>query len=470
MGAVFRNIVILSLVVLSNICVGLESSNCVEVVSENIVGYKRFVIKPCGVTRLDVMFGAVNGGFLPLDQLLPKEPADYGLFGLIEGDVLHYYKLKSTNILFSAEARKLSDGLHLFCKNTGKCVDKMLLPVTQGFNGEGVSNSDLRIIVKRKGNVETRLTMAGEVRNVIRNPTEQDVNSNRDLINWLRIEILSTLNILDERISEFTDPVVDLLYIREGLIKRENGIVENRLFPLKFYVEYKFDGRFEEITFNPIKGIFTNIRGLEVVLSTKLINRISTIEDEYTKNVLPHNERLPKKCVDKLNELLGLGFFDYKEMFWIVLDDDTTRLVKMVDRTNAVILDVYTGIRYNLERDDIVGFSAYPNKDNKEVLRPQIYGNGCYLSSSEAKELERLILPKKTSAPFWSLIGLLGWLVQAVAQTLLDSKIKDLMAKKGQRWNTCVRSIMFLVTGWGIVLIIWGWCKKRFGKRRCNRN
>ncbi len=440
------------------VCSGFLQSLFGNLETSSVVGFQDFEIKK-GWTRLEMPFVHLDKKYFTLNEILKSDAA-------VEGDEVYYYTLSPTNfnLLLEAKAVQTDNGVHFYKVDKSRrgegvsapkavCVDAFVLLPSLTLETLDGKRSNIRIRYFRKSDVTTKFTLSGEVPTSVVLDIKNKVSP---FAEWIRKRICCEIynNSLDQVISmiaakeefsgdhSFTDELLECA--------RKTG-------PIYFYAYFK--GKEDEpalILFNPINGKFINEnnpekrRGGSFDINTSLVARFGSVEDEFAADKIPIERRLPLEIVEEINRLLNARYFDDKRLFWIVKSDGSTRMVTYDKSSNSVI-DCVNGARFNLERDDIVGFSDVPFPKDRSSKRPPINGKGRYLTRDEVKSLEKTIMPYHINFTFW---GLMLWAIGQVLQGISTKVIAPIIPEDIPWLRKALWWIFYVVIPIGFIVSI----------------
>ncbi len=434
----------------------------------SIVGYQQFEIKK-GWLWLEMPFKGLDGNYFTLQAILKSNAA-------CEGDEVYYYTLTPTNIniLLAAKVERTDDGLHFFQVNS-KCagdgtvsrvvnhemnVDNFTLLPTISSN-----NAKVRIRYFRKTDETTEFTISGEVSPLLLTDEsdEKTISDMSSLAVWIKNRICY------QAYKDNMDTLVSMMTKDESLKSGRSFVDELLEFarmkgPVYFYAHFK--GKEDtptRVLFNPINSKFINASKdgapTKIEIDTSIIREFGTVDDEFASNKIESARRLPVDIIEEMNRLLHAGFFDYKELFWLVKKNGSTILV-MYDKNAHSVIDCRKGAVCNLEREDIVGFSDVPVPNDRSAGRPPIIGKGRYLTRDEVEYLERIILPYHINLTFWSIIV---WIIGQVLQVISNKVIAHIIPEEIPSMRKVLLWIFYLVLPIGLFVSI---IKKLISKKR----
>lgn len=425
------------------ISLGCTGRCLAEFASAMTVGFQKFEIKK-GWLALEMPFKEVGGNYFTLNELLKQNAAR-------EGDVVYYYSVTPTDfsLILEAKVEQTDSGLHFFQVNTNRTdngdicrvvnrttnVDQVILVPTLPS-----SNAKLRIRLFRKTDEVTNFELSGEVCPLLMDVGKviSDVNS---LSAWIKNRIC--YQVYRDNIADIVSMMAkdDSLQLGRSFVD-ELLVVARKTGPIYFYAYVKGkENKPTRVLFNPINGKFINAdkdaEGVEIVIDTSTIRKFGTVEDEFAPNVIASAQRLPVDIVEEMNRLLHAGFFDYKELFWIVKSDGSTIKV-MYDKNSRSVIECEMGMVCNLERDDIVGLSDVPFPKDRSIERPPIIGKGRYLTHDEVKHLESTIMPYHINLTLWTIISwIIGQILQGISSRIFGSVT---MPKRSS-----IRKVLFMI-------------------------
>ncbi len=438
------------------ICLGCAGRCLAEFVSSTTVGYQRFEIKK-GWLALEMPFKEVGGNYFTLNELLKQNAAR-------EGDVVYYYSLTPTDfsLILEAKVEQTDSGLHFFQVNTNRADNgDICRVVNRTTNVDHVtlvptlpsSNAKIRIRFFRRTDEVTNFELSGEVAPLLME-VEKVISDMNSLSVWIKNRICYQV---------YRDNIADIV----SMMAKEDGLQMGRSFadellvvarkagPIYFYAYVK--GKESEPTrvlFNPINGKFINADkdagGVEIEIDTSTIRKFGTVEDEFAPNVIASGQRLPVDIVEEMNRLLHAGFFDYKELFWIVKSDGSTIKV-MYDKNSRSVIDCNMGMVCNLERDDIVGLSDVPVPNDRSIERPPIIGRGRYLTHDEVKNLESTIMPFHINLTLWTIIS---WIIGQILQGISSRIFGRVTLPKRSSIRKVLSSIFYFVIPIGFIVCL----------------
>lgn len=393
--------------------------------SDNIVGYMETEIRK-GWTRIVISVTDLDGKRYCLNEFLKSNAAR-------AGDLVCYHTVSQTNIniLLKAQVKQTDQGLHFYDVDSGTCRDDYpLLPTWE----------DAKVIIRyfRETDEVTPFSIAGQVPGILLEPSKS-ITDLPSLANWIRNRICYEVynNSLDKVMTFMTgkgDLPTDHSFANELLeYARKEG-------PIYFYAFFKGEEATPtRIYFNPIKGEFMDENGVGRELDTSNVRKFGSVEDEFALHKIDKARRLPADIVEDMNRLLKAHFFDDKKLFWLVKRDGSSRLVTY-DDVSKFVIDCNTGARYNLDRDDIVGFSDVPNPKDRNVAPPPILGKGRYLSRDEVKELEKVVLPSHHNFGKW--LWLIGQIIQCCVTFFIGRIIPPGLSKAKRILTICFYFIL----------------------------
>ena len=411
------------------IAIGLScvTHDLAGVESLNIVGYHNFEMKQ-GWLWLEMPFKEMGGNYFTLNDLLKQNAAR-------EGDVVYYYSLTPTNfnIILEAIVEQTDSGLHFF-RVISKRADNGA--VSREVNHEmnvdhftlvpTLSSNDAKVRIRffRKTDEVTNFQLFGEVSPLLME-TQKVISDVNSLSAWIKIRICCQVY------RDDMDSIVSMMAKEDSLQSGRSFVDEllsatRRVGPIYFYAYFKGkEDKPTRVLFNPINSKFINASedgaGGEIEIDTSIIRKFGTVEDEFASNKIESSQRMPIDIIEEMNRLLHAGFFDYKELFWVVKKDGST-LVAMYDKHSHSVIDCRMGVAFNLERDDIVGLSDVPVPDDRSIERPPIIGRGRYLTHDEVKHLESLIMPCHINLTLWTVISwIIGHILQGISSRMFGS-------------------------------------------------